>query len=85
MMTIKEISELTGVSTRTLRYYDSIGLFDPTEKSESGYRLYDEKVLEVLQQILYFRELDFPLKTIKKIMEDPALDRNKVLQMQRIC
>lgn len=43
MMTIKEISELTGVSTRTLRYYDSIGLFDPTEKSESGYRLYDAK------------------------------------------
>lgn len=83
MITIKEMSELTGVSARALRYYDEIGLFHPTGKSEAGYRLYDEKALEVLQQILYFRELDFPLKTIKEIIENPALDRNKVLQMQK--
>lgn len=83
MMTIKEMSELTGVSARTLRYYDEIGLFNPTGKSEAGYRLYDEKALEALQQILYFRELDFPLKTIKEIIENPTLDRNKVLQMQK--
>lgn len=83
MMTIKEMSELTGVSARTLRYYDEIGLFVPTGKNEAGYRLYDEKDLEEIQQILYFRELDIPLKKIKEIIENPALDRDKVLQMQR--
>ena len=55
MMTIKEMSELTGVSARALRYYDEIGLFHPNGRSEAGYRLYDEKELEVLRQILYFR------------------------------
>ena len=65
MMTIKEMSELTGVSARTLRYYDEIGLFHPNGRSEAGYRLYDEKELEVLRQILYFRELDIPLRIIK--------------------
>jgi DNA-binding transcriptional MerR regulator len=83
MMTIKEMSELTGVSARTLRYYDEIGLFKPTGKSEAGYRLYDDKALEILQQILYFRELDIPLKTIKEIIENPTLDRNKILQLQK--
>lgn len=83
MMTIKEISTLTGISTRTLRYYDSIGLLCPIEKTEAGYRLYDEKALERLQQILYFRELDFPLKSIKEIIENPTLDRMEILQMQK--
>lgn len=83
MMTIKEMSELTGVSARTLRYYDEIGLFVPTQKSGAGYRLYDEKALEVIQQILFFRELDIPLAKIKEIIENPALDRKNVLQMQR--
>lgn len=69
MMTIKEMSELTGVSARALRYYDEIGLFHPNGRSEAGYRLYDEKELEVLRQILYFRELDIPLRTIKEIIE----------------
>ena len=73
MMTIKEMSELTGVSARALRYYDEIGLFHPNGRSEAGYRLYDEKELEVLRQILYFRELDIPLRTIKEIIENPAL------------
>lgn len=68
MMTIKEMSELTGVSARALRYYDEIGLFHPTGKSEAGYRLYDAKALEALQQILYFRELDIPLNTIRELM-----------------
>ena len=54
MMTVKEIAKLTGISARTLHYYDEIGLFEPTEKSEAGYRLYDEKALETLQQILFF-------------------------------
>lgn len=83
MMTIKEMSKLTGVSARTLRYYDEIGLFHPTGKSEAGYRLYDEKALTVLQQILYFRELDISLHTIKEIMDNPALDRNHILRMQK--
>jgi len=68
---------------RTLHYYDEIGLFKPTEKSESRYRLYDDKALENLQQILFFREFDIPLKEIKSIMESPVLDRNQILQMQR--
>ena len=83
MMTIKEMSELTGVSARALRYYDEIGLFQPNGRSEAGYRLYDEKELEVLRQILYFRELDIPLRTIKEIIENPALDRKSILQTQK--
>lgn len=83
MMTVKAISELTGISVRTLHYYDEIGLFAPTEKSEAGYRLYDDKALELLQQILFFREFDIPLKEIKIIMENPVLERNQILQMQR--
>ena len=83
MMTIKEMSKLTGVSARTLRYYDEIGLLHPTGKSEAGYRLYDETALTVFQQILYFRELDIPLHTIKEIIDNPALDRNHILRVQK--
>jgi len=83
MKTVKEVSKLTGISVRALHYYDEIGLFSPTEKSEAGYRLYDDKALEGLQQILFFREFDISLKQIKAIMENPALDRNRILRMQR--
>ena len=83
MKTVKEVSNLTGISVRTLHYYDEIGLLKPTEKSEAGYRLYDDKALETLQQVLFFREFDIPLKEIKAIMANPALDRNQILQMQR--
>lgn len=83
MRTVKEISAITGISVRTLHYYDEIGLLRPTEKSEAGYRLYDDKTLETLQQILFFREFEIPLKDIKAIMDDPALDRDRVLQMQK--
>lgn len=83
MMTVKELSKLTGISARTLHYYDEIGLFAPTTKSEAGYRLYDDKALETLQQILFFREFDIPLKEIKAVMENPALDRNQILKMQK--
>jgi DNA-binding transcriptional MerR regulator len=83
MRTVKEVSKLTGISVRTLHYYDEIGLFRPTDKNEAGYRLYDDKALETLQQILFFREFDIPLKEIKAVMENPALDRNQILQMQR--
>lgn len=83
MRTVKEISDLTGISVRTLHYYDEIGLLKPTEKSEAGYRLYDDKALETLQQILFFREFDIPLKEIKAVMKNPALEKNQILQMQR--
>ena len=83
MRTVKEVSELTGISVRTLHYYDEIGLLPPTDKSEAGYRLYDDKALEILQQILFFREFDIPLKEIKAVMDSPSLDRNRILQMQR--
>lgn len=83
MMTVKELSDRTGISVRTLHYYDEIGLFSPTGKSEAGYRLYDDKALETLQQILFFREFDMPLKEIKAAMENPALDKNEMLQVQR--
>lgn len=83
MRTVKEVSELTGVSTRTLHYYDEIGLFPPTGKSEAGYRLYDDRALEILQQILFFREFGIPLKDIKTVMKNPSLDRNQILLLQR--
>lgn len=83
MRTVKEISDLTGISVRTLHYYDEIGLLKPTEKSGAGYRLYDDKALETLQQILFFREFDIPLKEIKAVMDNPVLKRNQILQMQR--
>ena len=83
MRTVKELSDLSGISVRTLHYYDEIGLLTPTRKSEAGYRLYDDKALETLQQILFFREFDIPLKEIKSVMENPALDRTRILQMQR--
>ena len=83
MRTVKEISDLTGISVRTLHYYDEIGLFKPTDKSEAGYRLYDDKALETLQQILFFREFDISLKKIKAVIENPALEKNQILQMQR--
>lgn len=83
MRTVKEISDLTGISVRTLHYYDEIGLLKPTQKSDAGYRLYDDKALETLQQVLFFREFDIPLKEIKAVMENPVLERNQILQMQR--
>lgn len=83
MKTVKEVSNLTGISVRTLHYYDEIGLLKPTKTSEAGYRLYDDKALEVLRQILFFRELDIPLKDIKMIMENPGLDQNQLLKSQK--
>lgn len=82
MRTVREVSNLTGVSVRTLHYYDSIGLLKPAKVTEAGYRLYDDMALERLQQILLFRELEFPLKEIKKILESPNFDRNKALEQQ---
>lgn len=83
MRTVKEVSQLTGVSIRTLRYYDDIGLLKPTRISENQYRLYDDKTLEKLQEILFFKEMDIPLETIKKLLENPELDRREILLFQK--
>ncbi len=82
MMTVNEVSKLTKVSIRTLQYYDKIGLLKPTNFTQSGYRLYDDTALETLQQILLFRELEFPLKEIKQIIEQPDFDRKRALEQQ---
>ena len=82
MKTINEVSKLTGVSIRTLQYYDKIGLLKPAEYTESGYRLYDDAALERLQQILLFRELEFPLKDIKDIVTRSDFDKRLALDQQ---
>ena len=84
MKTVKEVSMITGVSIRTLRYYDEIGLLRPTELTETGYRLYDNKALEKLQEILFFRELEIPLIDIKKIMDTPNFDKEQILITQKM-
>lgn len=81
--TVGEVAKLAHVSVRTLHHYDSIGLLVPSERSESGYRLYGEADLEKLQQVLFFRELGFGLDQITQIMRDPTFDRREALEMQR--
>ena len=83
MKTVKEVSDLTGISVRTLHYYDGIGLLKPTETTGAGYRLYDGKALGRLQQILFFRELGFPLKEIRTILSNPSFDAHRALQNHR--
>lgn len=82
MMTVHAVSEITGVSVRTLHYYDEIGLLPPAKTTDAGYRLYDEASLEKLQDIMLFRELEFSLKDIKKILDNPLFDRQKALTDQ---
>jgi len=72
--TIKEIADLAGVTPRTLRYYDEIGLLGPSQIGENGYRYYDHESLLILQQIMYFRELDVPLKDIQLILNLPEFN-----------
>ena len=82
MMTVHEVSKLAGVSIRTLQYYDKIGLLHPTGYTDAGYRLYDDTDLERLQHILLFRELEFPLKDIRDILNSPGFDRSRALEQQ---
>ena len=83
-MQIKEFAELTGVSVRTLHYYDEIGLLKPSEvDAQTGYRFYDENSLERMQEILFYRELDFSLKTIAEILSSPDYDKQQSLSRQR--
>jgi len=83
-MQIKEFAEFTGVSVRTLHYYDEIGLLKPAHVDEhSGYRYYDEHSLLKMQEILFYRELDFSLKSIGEILSAPNYDTNKALKEQK--
>lgn len=83
MKTISQVAELTGISTRTLQYYDQIGLLKPSKLTSSGYRLYDDEALGNLQQILFFRELGFKLAEIKEILKQPEFDRVKAFSKQK--
>lgn len=83
MRTVKQVSDLTGISVRALHYYDEIGLLKPSEITETGYRLYDDEALKTLQQILFFKELDIPLKEIKDIMSSPYFNKMQALENQK--
>ena len=82
MRTVKEVSQLTGVSVRTLHHYDAIGLLKPSRVTEAGYRLYDDAALARLQTILLFRQLEFPLKEICRILDTPGFDPQEALTQQ---
>ncbi len=82
MRTVNEVSKLTGVSVRTLHHYDAIGLLKPTKVTEAGYRMYDDAEISRLQSILLFRELQFPLKEIKTILDSPDFDYTEALTQQ---
>ena len=82
-MKISEVAKLSGVTVRTLHYYDEIELLKPSETTEAGYRMYSREDLERLQQILFFRELDFPLNEIKEIMLNPNYDKNEALNKHK--
>lgn len=82
MMTVHEVSQISGVSIRALHHYDKIGLLPATEVTDAGYRMYDDTALERLQQILLFKELQFTLKEIKAILDSPDFDRGRVLEQQ---
>ncbi len=77
--TVKKLAEISGVSVRTLHYYDQIGLLRPSVRTEKKYRLYGNDELLRLQQILFFRELDFPLKDILEMIDEPDYDLVKAL------
>lgn len=83
MKSISQVAKLTGISVRTLQYYDQIDLLKPSKLTESGYRMYDEDALQTLQQILFFRELGFPLKEIKQILNKPDFDRIHAFKKQK--
>ena len=82
LMSVHEVAELTGITARTLHYYDEIGLLKPTKVTEAGYRMYDDTALSRLQNILLFRELEFPLKEIKEILNSPNFDPSEVIAQQ---
>ena len=83
-MQIREFAKLTGVSVRTLHYYDEIGLLKPSAvDGQNGYRDYDADCLARMQEILFYRELDFPLEEIRRILDAPDYDRGMALARQK--
>lgn len=81
--TVSEVAKLMGISVRTLHYYDEIGLLSPSEISPSGYRFYDAAALARLQQILFFKELEFPLSEIAALLSRPDYDQQFALRRRR--
>lgn len=81
--TVNKLAKIAGVSVRTLHYYDEVGLLKPAIVQENGYRMYEERELLLLQQILFFRELDFSVEEIKRIMSAPTFDLRQALHDQR--
>lgn len=81
--TVSQVAKLTGISVRTLHYYDETGLLPPSEVTEAGYRLYDDAAMARLQQILFFRELGFALQDIRGILDDPSFDQTQALERHR--
>ena len=77
---IKELAELSGVSARTLRYYDQIGLLKPERQEDNGYRLYGEAQVDRLQQILFYRQLGLPLEEIRRTLDSPSYARSQALE-----
>ena len=82
MLTVNEVSKLTGISVRALHHYDAIGLLKPAKVTEAGYRLYDGDTLDRLLNILLFRELQIPLKEIKEILDSPVFDQKEAIEQQ---
>lgn len=82
-MKVKELADLVGISVRTLHYYDEIGLLSPEEITDAGYRLYSNDNLEMLQQILFFRELGMPLKEIKQMVNSSSFDKQDALKQHQ--
>lgn len=82
-LSVSEVSKMTGISVRTLHYYDEIGLLVPNKDIEKGYRNYNKKHLEVLQQIMFFKELNFELKDIKIILDNPTFNKKHILKKQK--
>src|SRR5690606_38757862 len=78
--TIQKLARLAGVTTRTLRYYDKIGLLKPARINSSGYRIYGQNEVNLLQQIMFYRELGLQLETIKEIIHDPSFNRKNALK-----
>ena len=82
--TVQKLAKLAGVSARTLRYYDEIGILKPARINSSGYRIYGASEVDTLQQIMFYRELGLELSMIKKIIESPGFDRESALKDHRV-
>jgi len=81
--TVSQLAELAGITVRTLHHYDEVGLLRPVTRTESGYRLYGERELLLLQQIMFFRQLDVPLEEIRRILSEPGFDQARALRQHR--